>query len=843
MKKIGYTAVILTLLAVAVILALPVLEDKNVVFAFNDGNIETVLSPTYELPNAFLRIWDNHFFFGSGSNGLPPSLIFLGEWVMGPHNMRREGVVLCILFTGIAAFWTLRQFKRSMWASFIGSTFFMLNGWNLTFPMNGLMSRSFALAFSILSIGMIEKGQKVDTIPRRLLAFAIAGAFLGLAVTEAPDVSILFALSCGCYLLISFWPTRNDFSITTIARRIGLCLTYVTVSLLIAFPTIGSLFATQVVGVSQGVDESPSARYEWATQWSLPKIETWSLVAPDFHGASSRSTKSPYWGRMGQSAEWKTSKQGFRNFRLGGYAIGVVPVIFLTLLLCFLINRKKPDILDNLTERKLWGFLAIAIASLMLSWGKYFPLYRLFYSLPYMGTIRNPDKWLGPFTLFTGLAFAFSIDVLIELRKRNQIDFNRQLLKCSAFAVVILPISAITGLIVNNLAKGHFLGKLKNNGFGDMASLIWQNAQNANIQLIAVFTLTCILILLYINKSRLSGNIWHHAGLSLLVLLMSFELVKAGMPFVEKHEYKHLLAINPLTRFLDENKNNGRIKLLPANHPLLNNWHLTMLTAHGYDLFDPVSVSRMPADYQTLFNALSQDPVKLWKMGAVRYFICTQDIASQLKKMSSPKGEFMERLSFGVAMDHNTYVPTTSVPPANQILKVLEFTGAAPFLKLSPSWTVMPDTAEGYDLALKTISGASFNPDFMTIIHDTVKSSGKGGVGSVNLVERTNTRVIADVRTEAPGLLVHAVKFDPNWKVCIDDQPTTLLRANYLFQGVFIPSGSHRIEFDFSPTISSLKISLAGRIALLVALCVHALLNSLDLRNTKRKQSNSKEKQ
>jgi uncharacterized membrane protein YfhO len=49
----------------------------------------------------------------------------------------------------------------------------------------------------------------------------------------------------------------------------------------------------------------------------------------------------------------------------------------------------------------------------------------------------------------------------------------------------------------------------------------------------------------------------------------------------------------------------------------------------------------------------------------------------------------------------------------------------------------------------------------------------------------------------------------PGWRVWVDDVETKLLRADYAFRAVAIPSGEHRVRFEFD--------SLLGGVGALVS--------------------------
>ena len=63
----------------------------------------------------------------------------------------------------------------------------------------------------------------------------------------------------------------------------------------------------------------------------------------------------------------------------------------------------------------------------------------------------------------------------------------------------------------------------------------------------------------------------------------------------------------------------------------------------------------------------------------------------------------------------------------------------------------------------------------------------------------------------------------PGWKVTIDDQPAEALTVDYLFRGVFVPPGSHRVRwtYDCPGFRMGIGISLAT-LGMLVFLAVAA---------------------
>lgn len=815
MKKIPSTAILVAIIILApLVLLSPILLDPDVVLAFNDGNIEYLLSSAFNYPDALFRTWNDSFFFGLGGGAFPLNMGSALETLLGPHHFRRIGVLIAIWFTAAAFYWTARQFRLSKTAALLTALLAMLCGWNLTFPFAGLPARSFVLAFSAISLGFIRRSSE----HKSLLEMAVAGGFLGLAISDSPDVGLLFAVSCGLFLVTTnAWPLPSKLAdYLKIATR---CVVYVVCCLLVAYQVIAVMFATNISGVSQGASESPAERYEWATQWSLPPAETVSLFVNDFHGASSRTPENPYWGEMGSTAGWEKHHQGFRNFRLSGYALGIVSlalIVPLLVLLCRSIAQSKYRRGD---AALLWTMLSISLLALVLSWGKYTPVYYLFYQLPFMGTIRNPEKWLGPFSMFYCLFFGYAVDFLFSIRENAAQKKQVMPIAKVLWGVIFVGIILMLAYLLSK--ESDFVATLWRFGYSNESLVIWNNALKTS----GVAGIFLLLIIFVINLFLHEKQIIKSELVAIIIgLLISLDLLKAAQPFVIKHNYKELLKDNPLTVYLDRHINDGRIKLLPAQHPLLNNWRLTLLMSRDYAIFDPVSVSRMPNDYKTFFDAFNNNPARLWQLGSIRYFITLADYLSQLQGISP---SFVDRGGIEVGPVGESYLPTRLGLEVSSPLRLVEYKDALPLVYAVNSWNEYPNTPDGDQAVLKSLTRSTFDPTNEAVVQIDAKArktklksgtTGEGGVPSVLITSNRSflLRATVSVNSSNDVLLVRTVKYHPNWQVFIDNKPAELLRANYLFQGVTIPPGKHEVLFEYKKEMQKFWAAIAGRIVILL---------------------------
>ncbi|MBI2909990.1 MAG: YfhO family protein [Chloroflexi bacterium] len=81
------------------------------------------------------------------------------------------------------------------------------------------------------------------------------------------------------------------------------------------------------------------------------------------------------------------------------------------------------------------------------------------------------------------------------------------------------------------------------------------------------------------------------------------------------------------------------------------------------------------------------------------------------------------------------------------------------------------------------------------------------------------TRATVEAEPASEGLLVLSDSYYPGWTVLVDGEPRKVYRADYLFRGVPLSAGRHRVEFIYDPPSLKLgaAVSLGAALVLLVA--------------------------
>lgn len=128
------------------------------------------------------------------------------------------------------------------------------------------------------------------------------------------------------------------------------------------------------------------------------------------------------------------------------------------------------------------------------------------------------------------------------------------------------------------------------------------------------------------------------------------------------------------------------------------------------------------------------------------------------------------------------------------------------------------------DRALATIASPVF--DINTVViedgdFDLESISPRASVNPKAKVVWTNpNEVTIDCSPISSSILVFTQTYANGWEAHVDGQPTKILRANYLFQGVKLTPGKHIIKFEYRPISFYFGCALAGSSALaLISIC------------------------
>lgn len=387
----------------------PLLRGNAILFS-TDDNIGLLNLSARCLPDAFWGWWDDSSLLGNGigrvplawTSGLLATLPL--TWVVNFTHLVDLTLASALLFV------LLRRAGCSRVSCLLGAIVAFWSSSNLALVYGGHIAKFAVLFLGTLSLVSI---QRMAATGNRVWAL-LAGGAIGFALVEQQDVGLFFGLVVGAYALFMLC-TMRTFSwgnrVATFLVPMGLMAAWP------AAPSVLQSYTHNVQNVASTAPEDPAAKWEFVTQWSFPPDEAMALVAPGYLGWRSGEPQGPYWGRLGRSAGWEQTGQGFMNFKLDDWYLGVIPVAF-ALWACFAAWCKRSatagacaeacDGSQRRAEIIFWG--CATLVTLLLAMGKFSPVYQLFYQLPMVNNIRAPIKFLQIFQIGLGILAAYGMD-------------------------------------------------------------------------------------------------------------------------------------------------------------------------------------------------------------------------------------------------------------------------------------------------------------------------------------------------------------------------------------------------------------------------------------------------
>jgi len=155
---------------------------------------------------------------------------------------------------------------------------------------------------------------------------------------------------------------------------------------------------------------------------------------------------------------------------------------------------------------------------------------------------------------------------------------------------------------------------------------------------------------------------------------------------------------------------------------------------------------------------------------------------------------------------------------------VYENLTALPRAYLVPAARLMPPPQP----VIEYMSSGAFDPRREAILEEPFEPGklsptvAQDDLGSVKIEAESGEQIALSVEANHNALLVLADTYYPGWQATLDDQPVHIYRANYLFRGIFVPAGQHRVVFRFKPQplLMGVMISVFS-LAITIGLCMN----------------------
>lgn len=137
---------------------------------------------------------------------------------------------------------------------------------------------------------------------------------------------------------------------------------------------------------------------------------------------------------------------------------------------------------------------------------------------------------------------------------------------------------------------------------------------------------------------------------------------------------------------------------------------------------------------------------------------------------------------------------------------IYENTHATARLFLTPSYQIF-DTPEDFE---RIFFDATFSPRSTVLLEHTPKlGCCNGTTGTATMRSYGENEIIVGTKSDGTQLLFLSDTYYPGWRAYIDETETEILRAQYAFRAVVVPSGDHTVTFRYLPHSFSLGIKMS----------------------------------
>ncbi len=448
-------------------------------------------------------------------------------------------------------------------------------------------------------------------------------------------------------------------------------------------------------------------------------------------------------------------------------------------------------------RRDIFFWSLVCLLTLLLSFGKHFFLYQLFYSLPMISSIRNPNKFIQVFQLSVAVLCAYGLHLAGTPANGSRAagwfgsgtGRKRDLAFLVAIVLGMLALAVTAHLDPIDLAK-----TLEDDGWGGAAGVIVSTRVSA-LRHASIMTLVGLIglgLLLAIRKTSKTRAVPWVLWLILVPVVLDVFLLREH--YVETMSVQ-VLDKPSVTQALQSDRHHRRIALTTRTG-FYNHWLTYLFPYHDIDAFNPTQMPRMPKDYGRFLAAMERTPVRMWELSAVGRVLAPTSTWRSMRD-SGWSRSFEPVLHYDVAFDPVEPLEVHVTEREGGKHSVLQLKSAAPRYVLVHDWEIVPD-----NVALRRLSDPQFVP--LTKVWVSTDSASdlpkprEVGITSIELATRgpsgeTSIRASSD----RPAILRIAERYLPGWQVQVDGEPVAPLRCDFLMLGVFLKPGDHEVRLRY----------------------------------------------
>jgi hypothetical protein len=809
---------------------------SGLVLNTTDDNLGVMVAMHHSLEHGFKGYWSDIVLLGNPAKIAEPSFRNIALKYLSPDFVINflHVFYLCVGSVFFARF--LRNLGLGMAATLMGVLTGFWCGTNLTLVAAGHIGKYEAMMFASIALWSIHK----TAITKSFLWAIVAGGSVGAMFLGQADVALFIGLFLGGYAVFSWIHASHKLLPEGLYRLAVMGV----VAACMAGPSVLATYSVNVDGVTV-TDKSFTSNeqlYKFATQWSTPPEEILEFVAPGYFGWRSGYTKGPYIGRTGQDPDYQPGSGRLRNLRTETLYMGSIPVFF-ALLACLLAWSKEPGELVG-SNRSLLKFWSVAmLIALLLAFGRFFPLYKLFFMIPGISSIRNPNKFMHIFQMAFAILAAYGFHVTFAQNTADRIHDKLRKIMFGFMCVIasiatLLFLSWILASLPSEGAQAQFAKE-----WGGYAKVILDN-RSASLIHGAMLLLIPLSALFLVVKGKLGDKKGLYVSMAIVLIVMG-DMLRTSSHFIEYTPKADLYGQNDLIDFLSESLGNDRAAVFPGQFnqpqqawaPYYQQWMSVYgllktysFPYHRIPVMNITAMPRMAEELKMYLGLGSANPLPLWKASAVEYAVIPTPLVQSFMSMPNVSAELSP--VFGILINGGGLQSLQKVP-LNQsshfvVFKVLQSVNR---FNVYSRWSF----SETEEAALRSLADPSFAFQSMALVHGQATMAPPdypAPQGTVELIDSIPGKSSVKVSIQSQSLVTFVERYTPDWTVTVDGAPADLQRVNMLSMGVFVPPGDHEIVFEYLPSNKHLILQV-GVIFLSLGACGLGLFREMTLKGDK----------
>ncbi len=798
-KATPYVAAVLIFLAVAFFYCSPVFEGKVI----QQGDVIQAMGMQHELTQYHEQtgkytLWTNSMFGGMpayqiGRAGVPESNIFSLFAKILRFDLPAYSVDIIFLYL-ICFFILMLAFGIDPWLSIAGAIAFAFSSYNFVIILAGHVNQAFVIGLMpavLAGFVLVYKGKYLLGAIVSILSFGVHLYF------NHPQMTYYLAVTLLVYLIVELTYSIREKTI----RKFLISTSIIGGSYVLALiPNVTGLITTYEYSkdTTRGKSElnvskpskSSGLDKDYALAWSYDKMETFTLMIPNFKGGASGTELSDnsdtYKRLIGNGIPASSAKDfvrqaptywGDQQFTLGPVYFGAV-ICFLFVLGIYLLDKKY----------RWWMLIACSIA-ILLSWGRHFMLFTdlFFYYFPLYSKFRTVSSILVVPSIIFPLVAILGINKIIkgEVVRKDLIKYTKYSLYIVGgialfFLILGGSIFSFTGESDSQLNRAGYPQWLISGIINDRITMQRLDAFRSLVFII----IAAAIVFLYINgKLKLKYFIICLISIILIDMWPVDKRYLNNDEFIPKKRFNTIQPTQVDLQIMQDKDPDYRVLNLTVNpftDARTSYFHKSIGGYHGAKL----------RRYQELIDAqLSNQNMSVLDMLNTKYII-----------VRGEKGEPVVRKNPS-AMGNAWFVNAIGVvKSADEELYAL-------------------GDFQPKEIAVMNNIYLSKLPDINTL------KAGKDTTDKIYLVNyQPNDLKYRSSASKDRFAVFSEIYYNDHkgWNAYLDGKKVTHVCVDYVLRGMYVPAGNHDIEFKFEPAsfYLGLKISYISSGIVAVALIV-----------------------